>query len=214
MRYIRSESRAAPIRGSPPTPQTSSSSIWLPAKATSGDPAGALPVGKTDSKVPEARTPPAGLHGLLLGRGAAHLNAPPQAGRLFRICARTSIFCAILEDLEEGSPTASWALLMTSVISRTCEPMNLRKSTMSLTVAVLDPRSWSTRSMNSGKDSVASPWKRYSEKSTRPTTSTPTSCTILAAFGFSSSDSNSFFEILMSPSASRPLVVRHSCSFE
>mmetsp|Transcript_31198 Transcript_31198/g.84642 ORF Transcript_31198/g.84642 Transcript_31198/m.84642 type:complete len:200 (-) Transcript_31198:1136-1735(-) len=155
------------------------------------------------------------MEGLLMSSRAPSSRTPPWfdliASSLTPPCFDVIEVYPRVRRLGLGRPFMS---LMVSVISKTWDVMNLRKSTTSLTVAVLDPRSCSTKSMNSGKDSVASFWNRYSEKSTRPTTSTPTSCTILAAVGFSSNDSNSAFEIFMSPSASRPLVVISSWSFE
>mmetsp|Transcript_50030 Transcript_50030/g.92405 ORF Transcript_50030/g.92405 Transcript_50030/m.92405 type:complete len:234 (+) Transcript_50030:1-702(+) len=93
--------------------------------------------------------------------------------------------------------------------------MNFRMSTMSLTVALLLPRNCRTTSMKSGKVSGMSPFrpKMKSAKSTRPTTSTPTSCKARAASGISSSRSNSSFVMIPSPSLSRPLLTSIDCIF-
>mmetsp|Transcript_16782 Transcript_16782/g.52637 ORF Transcript_16782/g.52637 Transcript_16782/m.52637 type:complete len:223 (+) Transcript_16782:256-924(+) len=105
---------------------------------------------------------------------------------------------------------------------------NLLRFMTSLTVALLVPRSSSTLSIKSPKDRVFSPAsdsessccssKKRSVRSTRPTTSTPTSCSSLAAAGCSRIISYSAFVMLRSlgswPPLSGKLVSRTCCSFD
>mmetsp|Transcript_74999 Transcript_74999/g.199166 ORF Transcript_74999/g.199166 Transcript_74999/m.199166 type:complete len:255 (+) Transcript_74999:306-1070(+) len=106
--------------------------------------------------------------------------------------------------------------------------MNLRRFMTSLTVALLVPRSSSTLSIKSPKDNVCFPpapasedsssssWfpsKKRSVRSTRPTTSTPTSCSSLAAWGFSRIISYSPFVMLNSwPALEGKMVRSTSCN--
>mmetsp|Transcript_103533 Transcript_103533/g.288273 ORF Transcript_103533/g.288273 Transcript_103533/m.288273 type:complete len:200 (-) Transcript_103533:128-727(-) len=90
--------------------------------------------------------------------------------------------------------------------------MNFRRVTMSFTVAVFVPRSCITTSMKLGKVScllpssstgAASSSKMKSARSTKPTTSTSTSCRALVASGLTRIFSNSALEMCLFPSLSK-----------
>mmetsp|Transcript_109397 Transcript_109397/g.337737 ORF Transcript_109397/g.337737 Transcript_109397/m.337737 type:complete len:242 (-) Transcript_109397:760-1485(-) len=101
-----------------------------------------------------------------------------------------------------GSTRALW---MWAMAAKT----NFRRSTTSLTVAVLEPRSLRITSMNSSNArpslsaSASSSSKMKSAQSKIPSGSTPTSASARMAAGFSRIFLNSTREILRSPSSSR-----------
>mmetsp|Transcript_99344 Transcript_99344/g.256788 ORF Transcript_99344/g.256788 Transcript_99344/m.256788 type:complete len:259 (+) Transcript_99344:187-963(+) len=112
---------------------------------------------------------------------------------------RVRLLSAFLDVDAVSSPRTLCTLAISTWMKR-------RKSTRSRTVAILEPRRRRTTAMNSGNSSSSASSKMKSVRSTRPTASTPTSARASAAPGISTSASSSSFEIMPSPSASRPLV--------
>mmetsp|Transcript_51293 Transcript_51293/g.115323 ORF Transcript_51293/g.115323 Transcript_51293/m.115323 type:complete len:275 (-) Transcript_51293:839-1663(-) len=85
-------------------------------------------------------------------------------------------------DPGNGNPCGMMMRSVCSMRASSCTK-HLRRSTTSLTVALLVPRSCSTSSMKSAKLTLSPLVKIKSEKSTKPTTSTPTSLSAFRASG-------------------------------
>mmetsp|Transcript_26620 Transcript_26620/g.84454 ORF Transcript_26620/g.84454 Transcript_26620/m.84454 type:complete len:354 (+) Transcript_26620:346-1407(+) len=105
-----------------------------------------------------------------------------------------------------GTPT-TFAIFSSMLMN--CVLMNFRRSTMSFTVAVFDPRKESTTSIKSPKLNCTSSMpssdsKMKSARSTNPHTSTSTLLRSCTAASLSMIALNSLLEIMWSPSSSRP----------